>query len=76
MFTAAVLEYLCAEILELAGNAARDNNRHRIIPRHILLAIACDDELNKVCVCVCVHRVSMVCVCARVRACVYVTCVN
>jgi histone H2A len=47
VFTAAVLEYLCAEILELAGNAARDNNRHRIIPRHILLAIACDDELNK-----------------------------
>jgi histone H2A len=37
-----------AELLELGGNAARDNRRTRIIPRHLLLAIASDDELNKV----------------------------
>ena len=41
------MEYLCAEVLELSGNVARDNKRVRILPRYINLAIRNDDELNK-----------------------------
>ncbi|KAL8584583.1 hypothetical protein ACOMHN_002313 [Nucella lapillus] len=47
VYMAAVLEYLACELLELSGNAARDNSKARILPRHIQLAIRNDDELDE-----------------------------
>ena len=43
----AVMEYLAAKVLELAGNAARNNKKSRIIPCHLQLAVRNDEELNK-----------------------------
>ena len=47
VYMAAVLEYVVAELLELSGNAAKDNKKTRIVPRHIQLAVRNDEELNK-----------------------------
>jgi histone H2A len=47
VYLAAVLEYLSAEILELSGNAARDNRRSTINSQHLQHAIRSDDELDK-----------------------------
>ncbi|AMQ10945.1 histone H2B/H2A fusion protein [Brazilian marseillevirus] len=43
---AAVLEYIIAEIIELAGNASRDSKKVRIAVKHIQLAVQNDAELH------------------------------
>ncbi|XP_043922989.1 late histone H2A.2.2-like [Protopterus annectens] len=47
VYLAAVLEYMTAEVMELAGSVAHNCKRNRITPRHIQLAVRNDDEFHK-----------------------------
>lgn len=45
VYAAAVLQYICSEVIELAGNKVQESKKQRIKPRHIMLAIKDDPEL-------------------------------
>ncbi|KAM3295772.1 hypothetical protein ACQJBY_038203 [Aegilops geniculata] len=47
VYLAAVLEYLATEVLELAGDAAKETKKARIIPRHLMIAVQGDPELSQ-----------------------------
>lgn len=47
VYLAAVLEYLVAEVIELAWIFAKQGNKKRISPRHIVLAVRSDDHINQ-----------------------------
>lgn len=47
IYLAAVLEYLAAELCEVAMYQSWNDKKKRIIPRHIQLAVAGDSELRE-----------------------------
>ncbi|KAF9445600.1 H2A histone family member X, partial [Macrolepiota fuliginosa MF-IS2] len=46
VYLAGVLDFLVGELLEAAGDTARGDNKAKITPRHIFLAIKKDNELD------------------------------
>ena len=48
VFLSAVLEYLCAEVTDLAGNMALDDNKKTFNQKHLFKALESDHQLTKV----------------------------
>jgi histone H2A len=53
---AAVLEYITAELIELAGNTCVADKRRTITPKHINLGIKSDEELAKLMSTACISQ--------------------
>ena len=47
VYLAAVLEYLCAEVLEVSGDLCQQSGKKRVMPRHIELACRNDKDLAR-----------------------------
>ena len=47
VYMAALLQYITSEIIELAGSEVEKDHKKRINPRHVMMAIKKDVELNK-----------------------------
>lgn len=56
VFMAAVLEYVCAELLELAGNVCMDRKKHLITPKDINIGCRSDEELQKLMAMACIAQ--------------------
>lgn len=47
VYMAAVVEYIIAEVIEIAGNKVKNDGRKRMTPADVAYAIRTDRELNK-----------------------------
>ena len=47
IYTAAVLEYMTAELLELAGNEAKTQKKQRITPQILKKSLMKDEEMHR-----------------------------
>ncbi|XP_023942852.1 histone H2A, sperm-like [Bicyclus anynana] len=56
IYLTAIVEYLASEILDLASDVANENNKLRLVPRHLMFAIKNDEELSMMLNGVCISQ--------------------